>query len=79
VILSSVIKEGNESCFRTSEHLSNITAVFVIKVYMKPYHNRLRIYYCFLLKLGMAMQEGNDNHFMVVNKEMHREKINMSQ
>jgi hypothetical protein len=56
VIMSTVI-QGNESCFRTSENVSNIIGVLVIKVCMKSYTDRLRRYYCFLLQLDIAMQQ----------------------
>jgi hypothetical protein len=38
----------------------NIIGVFVIKVYIKPYSHCHQRYYCFLLKLDIAMLEGND-------------------
>jgi hypothetical protein len=60
-MLSSVILEGNESCFRRAEHVSDIIDVFLIKVYMKTFLDSLRRYYCLLLKLGIAMQERIDN------------------
>jgi hypothetical protein len=72
-VVSSVIQEGNKLCFRTSEHVSIVVGVFVIKVCMKPYPDRFRRY-CFLLMLNTAKQEGNDKCFMVVNSEMHRER-----
>lgn len=77
---NSVMPEINESCFGARAHTSNVTDVFIIQMYTKPYTSCFWKCYFYSFQGRYSNVRREEKNDMFVNREMHSTvKMNMSQ